>query len=81
MTSLDFCNQIATEQDRIKARREELNQALRAMNEERRALEEREQALDAVSALYKSSQQTVDEAIAIQAGICAAATGARPEKL
>jgi len=73
MTTPEFCDQIATEQDRIKARFAALDTAFRALNDERRALEEREQALEAVRALYQSSQETVDQAIAVQAGLCAAA--------
>jgi len=67
MTTLAFCNKLAEEQHKIALRCEEIDENIRALESERRAIEERNEAIDAVRDLYMSSQQTVDEALSVQA--------------
>lgn len=63
----EFCETISSEQRRIQARCDEIDGTARALEDERVALEERNEALEVVKSLYRSSQQTVDDALATQA--------------
>lgn len=62
-----FCETISIEQRHIQARCEEIDGTARALADERQALEERSEALEVVKSLYRSSQQSVDDALATQA--------------
>ena len=67
MSTPAFCNKLVEEQHKIALRCEEIDENIRALESERRAIEERNEAIDAVRDLYMSSQQTVDEALSVQA--------------
>ena len=71
MSTPAFCNNIGKEQHRIRTRCEEIEENMTALENERKAMMERSGALDVVRDLYVSSQQTVDDALTVQARLSA----------
>ena len=67
MSTPAFCNKLVEEQHKIALRCEAIDENIRALESERRAIEERSDAIAAVRELYLTSQQAVDEALAVQA--------------
>ena len=76
MATPAFCNSINKEQNRIKARCEEIDETMRALEDERKAFEERNEALEAVRDLYQTSQETLETALMTQARFSAAGSEA-----
>ncbi len=67
MPTPTFCMTIGKEMQGIGSRCEEIDQTILALQQERSVLAERREALDAMRALYKTSQKQIDEALIVQA--------------